>query len=261
MRSVKLSFIDSRLPIDKPSRLPRLLEEISRHGTQLVELSLVGAVHEDDASLVTTLARLPRLRRLSLYLCNVTDRVVAAIAENCTDLTELKLSGQRTTDDSLFLLTACTRLRSFQLESDMRFDPRVTVASSFQLLKGLRHLETLEVPFLIEAILLFPVNWRLSLTEYIESKFNPLLLCGPSLDRVVTICPRLRKVGLILSGSEVIGPLCALKTLSDLALRITSVTSEAFFRYQVVPLFRNLGANLRVLTLSLPELDIATISR
>lgn len=185
LRRIKLSFIDCHLPFDKPSRLPRLLGQISAHGKQLTELSLVGAVLQDDAALVDALPKLPRLRRLTLCLCNVTDRVVVAIAENCHELCELKLSGQRVTDESLYLLVACSQLRSLLLESDMCFDPRITVASSFQLLRGLRHLQTLKIPFLTEALLLFPADCRLPLVEYMERGLSPLLQCTTALPHIV----------------------------------------------------------------------------
>lgn len=185
LRRVKLSFIDCHLPIDKPSRLPRLLRQISVHGKQLVELSLVGAVHQDDATLVDALGKLPRLRRLTLCLCNVTDRVVVSIAEHCRELCELKLSGQRITDESLYLLVACEQLRSLLLESDMCFDPRITVSSSFHLLRGLPRLQTLKIPFLTEALLLFPTGCKLALVEYMERSLSPLLQCTTALPHIV----------------------------------------------------------------------------
>ncbi|KAK8756756.1 hypothetical protein V5799_000524, partial [Amblyomma americanum] len=185
LRRIRLSFIDCHLPFNKPSRLPRLLRQISEHGKQLVELSLVGSVHQDDTPLVEALCKLPRLRRLTLCLCNVTDRVVCSIAEHCRELSELKLSGQRLTDESLYLLVACTQLRSLLLESDMCFDPRISVASPFHLLRGLPRLQTLKIPFLTEALLLFPVGCKLSLVEYMERGLSPLLQCTTALPHIV----------------------------------------------------------------------------
>lgn len=261
LRRIKLSFIDCHLPFDKPSRLPRLLGQISAHGKQLAELSLVGAVLQDDAALVDALPKLPRLRRLTLCLCNVTDRVVVAIAENCHELCELKLSGQRVTDESLYLLVACSQLRSLLLESDMCFDPRISVASSFQLLRGLRHLQTLKIPFLTEALLLFPADCRLPLVEYMERGLSPLLQCTTALPHIVSVCPLLTRVSLILTGQENILSLGQLRLLSDLTVRVIANSTERFFRRQVEPVLRAVGPHLRTLTLSLPDLDVAAISR
>ncbi|KAH6941502.1 hypothetical protein HPB50_019159 [Hyalomma asiaticum] len=261
LRRIKLSFIDCHLPIDKPSRLPRLLRQISAHGKQLVELSLVGAVHQDDATLVEALGKLPRLRRLTLCLCNVTDRVVISIAKHCRELCELKLSGQRVTDESLYLLVACEQLRSLLLESDMCFDPRITVSSSFHLLGGLPRLQTLKIPFLTEALLLFPAGCKLALVEYMERSLSPLLQCTTALPHIVSICPLLTRVSLILTGQEGILPLGLLKYLTDLTLRVISNTSELFFRRQVEPVLKMVGPHLKTLTLSLPDLDVAAISQ
>uniref|UniRef100_A0A1E1X614 Putative leucine rich repeat some n=1 Tax=Amblyomma aureolatum TaxID=187763 RepID=A0A1E1X614_9ACAR len=260
LRRIRLSFIDCHLPIDKPSRLPRLLRQISEHGKQLVDLSLVGAVHQDDATLVEALCKLPRLRRLTLCLCNVTDRVVCSIAEHCRELSELKLSGQRVTDESLYLLVACSQLRSLLLESDMCFDPRISVASSFHLLRGLPHLQTLKIPFLTEALLLFPEGCKLSLVEYMERGLSPLLQCTTALPHIVSICPSLTRVSLILTGQEAILSLGHLKSLTDLTLRVIATSSERFFRRQVEPVLRMVGSHLKTLTLSLPDLDVAAIS-
>ncbi|XP_077500370.1 uncharacterized protein LOC144111107 isoform X1 [Amblyomma americanum] len=260
LRRIRLSFIDCHLPFNKPSRLPRLLRQISEHGKQLVELSLVGSVHQDDTPLVEALCKLPRLRRLTLCLCNVTDRVVCSIAEHCRELSELKLSGQRLTDESLYLLVACTQLRSLLLESDMCFDPRISVASPFHLLRGLPRLQTLKIPFLTEALLLFPVGCKLSLVEYMERGLSPLLQCTTALPHIVSICPSLTRVSLILTGQEAILSLGHLKSLTDLTIRVIATSSEHFFRRQVEPVLRMVGSHLKTLTLSLPDLDVAAVS-
>lgn len=261
LRRIKLSFIDCHLPINKPSRLPRLLRQISAHGKQLVELSLVGAVHQDDSTLVAALAGLPRLQKLTLCLCNVTDGVVLSIAQHCHDLAELKLSGQRLTDDSLYLLVACEQLRSVLLESDMCIDPRITVSSSFHLLRGLPRLQTLKIPFLTEALLLFPAGCKLSLVEYIERSRNPLLQCTTALPHIVSICPLLTRVSLAVTGQEVILPLGLLKSLSDLTLRVIANSSELYFRRQIEPVLKMVGPHLKTLTLSLPDLDVYSVSK
>lgn len=261
LRRVSLSFIDCHLPIGRPSRLPDLLSQISMHGKQLLELSLVGAVHQDDSTLVAALCELPRLRRLSLCLNNVTDRVVSVIAQHCTDLVELRFSGQRTTDQSLYLLAACKQLRCLLVESDLTFESHITVSSSYRILEELPQLRSLKMPFLTEALLLFPDTWRLGLTHYTERGLSPLLRCSTAFEHIVKVCPRLTKVSLVLTGLETITPLRHLKALNDLTLRVTSFSSDMFFKTQVEPVLREVGCNLRMLTLSLPEVDIGAISR
>ncbi|KAG0423939.1 hypothetical protein HPB47_000299 [Ixodes persulcatus] len=261
LRRVSLSFIDCHLPIGRPSRLPDLLSQISMHGKQLLELSLVGAVHQDDSTLVAALCELPRLRRLSLCLNNVTDRVVSVIAQHCTDLVELRFSGQRTTDQSLYLLAACKQLRCLLVESDLTFESHITVSSSYRILEELPQLRSLKMPFLTEALLLFPDTWRLALTHYTERGLSPLLRCSTAFEHIVKVCPRLTKVSLVLTGLETITPLRHLEALNDLTLRVTSFSSDMFFKTQVEPVLQEVGCNVRMLTLSLPEVDIGAISR
>lgn len=261
LHRVSLSFIDCHLPIGKPSRLPELLSKISMQGKRLVELSLIGAVHQDDSALVAALCELPRLRRLSLCLNNVTDQVVAVIAQNCPDLVQLRLSGQLATDAGLCLLVACKQLRCLLVESDLTFGSRITIASSHQILEELRQLRALRMPFLTEALLLFPDTCRLALTHYAERSLSPLLRCRTAFEHIVKVCPRLTKVSLVLTGLETITPLRHLEALSDLTLRVTSFSSDMFFRTQLEPVLRDLGPKVRKLTLSLPELDVGAISR
>ncbi|KAL1473549.1 hypothetical protein MTO96_021918 [Rhipicephalus appendiculatus] len=226
LRRIKLSFIDCHLPIDRPSRLPRLLRQIS--GSR-------QAAHRAVAR-----------RRRSSGRRDAGRGPGSPVSASRTSLSTCSWP--------------CEQLRSVLLESDMCFDPRITVSSSFHLLRGLPRLQTLKIPFLTEALLLFPAGCKLSLVEYMERSLSPLLQCTTALPHIVSICPLLTRVSLILTGQEGILPLGLLKSLSDLTLRVISNTSELFFRRQVEPVLKKVGPHLKTLTLSLPDLDVAAIS-
>lgn len=254
LRRVKLRFDHDWAP---KWWLPLLLGRVCLHGQQLAELSLVG-VRQDDGPLVGLLCRLPRLRRLTLRLCSVTDRVVVAIADHCGELRELALSGERVTDDSLYLLVACTKLRTLQFQRN--FYPLFTVASTLQLLRGLRHLSVLRCPFLTDALVAFPAGCSpLPLTDY--TVCNPLYRPDEALLHVVSVCPQLTRVDLSLVGQESLRALAELQALSELTLRAVMDSTEHFFCLQVEPVLRAVGRHLCTLSLSLQYVDVAAISR
>ncbi|KAH7951514.1 hypothetical protein HPB52_010261 [Rhipicephalus sanguineus] len=155
-----LRYIEHRLPTAILSRRPRLVREAPSHCMPLVELSLVGTMSEDDRSLVDVLiGQLPHLRRVTQCRRNVTDHAQVPVAE---ELSKPTFSKERVTDSSLYQLVTCQRL----LESEMCFDQRITVWSSFDLLRGLPCQQTAKIPFLTKAALCFPEGCKLSLVEY-----------------------------------------------------------------------------------------------
>lgn len=258
LRRIKLRF-DDDWPHAPKWWPPLLLGRVCLHGQQLAELSLVG-LRQDDRALVDVLCRLPQLRRLTLCLCNVTDRVVVAIADHCGELRELKLSGERVTDDSLYLLVACTKLRTLHFQRD--FYPLFTVASTLQLLRGLRHLTVLRCPFLTDALVGLPAGCSpLPLAEYTRCGAGSLARTSEALPHIVRVCPQLTRVELNLAGQESLGALAELRVLTELTLRAVRDSTEDFFCRQVEPVLHAVGPHLRTLSLSLQYVDVAAISR
>lgn len=191
LRRIELRF-DDHCPHPPNSWPLLLLSSITQQGKQLVELSLDepsldedDALDEDDSALVDAMSKLPRLRMLALCLPNVSDRVVVSIAEHCSELRELKLSGGCLTDESLCQLVACSQLRTLLLGTNMYYYPLVTVASALQLLRGLRHLRRLEAPFLADALLTLPADCRLLLAHCTLRGVSHLWESTPALAHIV----------------------------------------------------------------------------
>lgn len=59
---------------------------------------------------------------------------------------------------------ACSQLRTLRFE--VTTYPPIPLASTVHLLSGLRHLDTLDIPFLTDALLMLPSDCRLRLAEY-----------------------------------------------------------------------------------------------
>lgn len=256
VRRVNLSLIDRCKGVR--SRLPRVLRAI-RYGN-LTHLSLGGATHRDDKELLNIVPFLRGLRCLSLFLPNVTDRVVAAISNYCNNLTELALYGERITDKGLHLLARCSKLRLLRLEGDRRFSPAISMPSTFRLLSELQSLQQATLPHLTEAIQHFQRDHKLSLTEYDDKD----CVAPPTERRLVHICqvcPHLAQVKLTPRGSEDLSPLQRLRSLRELSLNVVESRSGAHFRLQVQPLMGVVGGNLRSLTLHLMDVDLGVLSK
>lgn len=247
-----------------PSALQSLLTLVSMHGDQLVELSLEVITLDklDDSPLLAMLKFLRHLRRLTLFLRCVTDRVLLDIARHCEDLTMLKFYANNVTDRGLGALVACRKL--LVVDFILPNIDNITCSSSCRLLLGLSNLRYLGSPFLTRALLQLPDTHRLALTEFDEfglDNSGPLLHREETLSHIVRISPKLRRVDLYLNGSEVITPMGILQYLSELSLEVSVKPAEAFFRNQVEPVLEGIGGNLNALTLYISDLDVSSIVR
>lgn len=136
--------------------------------------------------------------------------------------------------------------------------PTVTVASTCHLLTTLTNLCHLDSPFVTSALLSLPDTQRLSLTDYVvtESDHHDPFVQQTLLSHVVTLCPHLTRVELMLIGTEDILPLCLLRFLDLLALAVMEETPRAYFRDQVEPVLQGIGSGLSYLFLHQFDLQV-----
>ncbi|KAL1426398.1 hypothetical protein MTO96_003405 [Rhipicephalus appendiculatus] len=133
----------------------------------------------------------------------VTDHAEAPVAENSKELCKPTFSNERVTDGSFYQRVTWQQL----LESEMGFDQRITVWSSFDLLRRLPCQQTVKIPFLTKALPSFPDGCKLNLDEYITRNLGPMLPSTTALAHIASSGPLLSHVSLVLTGQEKVLPL------------------------------------------------------
>ncbi|EEC00428.1 hypothetical protein IscW_ISCW000528 [Ixodes scapularis] len=120
-------------------------------------------------------------------------------------------------------------------------------------------LQVFRISFLAQAVLSLPATTRLQLTEL--TIYKEIVETPDMLFHVITLCPNLRRVCLVLPDEIQIEPLSDLAFLEDLTIIILNRDHSLGFSDLIQQLLRCVGWRLKRLHLNAPVLDLTSVVR
>ncbi|CAN8018006.1 unnamed protein product [Ixodes persulcatus] len=223
----------------------RMLSQLRHYGDKITALHLPLTEAQYDA-FVTTLSSLPRLRNLVLHVNELAESVAEAITRHCPDLIHL----------CLFRIRHENCLHG-TLTDNHTYATQVAFHVVRSVLERLE-LRVFRIPYLARAVLSLPATTGLQLREL--TIYEELLDTPDGLPRVVTMCPNLRRLCLVLVNGIQIEPLVRLVFLEDLTV-IVNGDFAVEFSDLIQQLLRCVGWRLRRLRFNARALDLTSIIR
>ncbi|EEC14528.1 hypothetical protein IscW_ISCW010895 [Ixodes scapularis] len=222
-----------------------MLSQLRHYGDKITVLHLPLTEAQYD-TFVTTLSSLPRLRNLVLHVNELAESVAVAITRHCPDLIHLCLYKIRHEN--------C-------LHGTITDNHTYATQVAFHVVRGVLErlgLQVFRVPYLARAVLSLPATTGLQLREL--TIYEELLDTPDSLRRVITLCPNLRRLCLVLVNGIQIEPLVRLAFLEDLTV-IVNGDSAVEFSDLIQQLLQCVGWRLRRLRFNVPALNLSSIVR
>ncbi|KAM7308144.1 hypothetical protein ISCGN_011778 [Ixodes scapularis] len=242
---LRFVFLSSRLSPTEDIAY-RMLSQLRHYGETITALHLPLTEAQYD-TFVTTLPSLRRLRNLVLHVSDLTDSVAEAVARHCPNLIILCFYGPNYGN---YLLDAITY--------DGTYITQVAFHNVRSMLERLG-LRVFRISFLARAVLSLPATTRLQLTEL--TIYKEIMETPDMLFHVITLCPNLRRVCLVLPAETQIEPLADLAFLEDLTIILLNRDISLGFSDLIQQLLRCVGWRLKRLHLNAPVLDLTSVVR